>query len=93
MDTQKDCQNPRCGGISPQPGQRIVVGARQLRKALLSGRAQKVFLARNADPTITEPIAALCREHQVRCVWMDAMTDLGHACGIDVGAAAAAVVA
>ena len=74
-------------------GCKTVVGAKQLRKALLSGTASRVFLAKNADPALTEPIEALCLQHHVQCTWVPSMTELGHACGIDVGAAAAAVIA
>ena len=71
---------------------RIVVGSKQLRKALNSGRAPLEFLARNADPAITEPIEAMCQQKSVEVNWVQNMMDLGHACGIDVGAAAAAAV-
>lgn len=93
MDTQKDWKKPGPGSAASEPGEQIVVGAKQLRKALLSGRARSVFLAQNADPAITKPIEALCMENHVRCTWVPAMAELGRACGIDVGAAAAAVVA
>ncbi len=73
-------------------GKKTVVGAKQLRKALEKGTAQQVFLAENADPALTEPIADLCRTYQVECAWVPSMTDLGKACGIDVGAAAAATI-
>jgi large subunit ribosomal protein L7A len=71
---------------------KMVVGAKQLRKALESGRANRVLLARNADPAITEPIEALCQKHHIECAWVPNMLDLGKACGIEVGAAAAAAV-
>ena len=71
---------------------KTVVGAKQLKKALANGTAQQVFLAENADPALTEPIAALCRSYNVNCAWVPSMTDLGHVCGIDVGAAAAATL-
>lgn len=71
---------------------RVVAGAKQLRKAVLSGMAQEVFLAQNADPAITEPIEVLCKQHMVTCTWVRSMSDLGKACGIEVGAAAAAAV-
>ena len=71
---------------------KLVVGAKQLRKALQQGRAIRVFLAENADPSITEPIEAMCQLKSVECIWVKSMTDLGHACGIDVGAAAAAAL-
>ena len=72
--------------------QKMVVGAKQLRKALQRGTAKKVVLAQNADPAITEPIAQMCIEFHIECAWVPNMLDLGKACGIEVGAAAAASV-
>ena len=76
----------------PPTGTKMVVGAKQLRKALQNGRASRVFLAKNADPAITEPLAALCQQHSVPCAWVCSMAELGKQCGIEVGAAAAAAV-
>ena len=70
----------------------MVVGTKQLKKALVSGRAKCVFLAENADPAITEPLEALCISGNIQLNWVGSMADLGRACGIEVGAAAAAVV-
>ena len=70
-----------------------VVGAKQIRKAFARGTVKSVFLAKNADPGITEPLALLCQDNQIECVWVKSMTDLGAACGIEVRAAAAAIVA
>jgi large subunit ribosomal protein L7A len=92
MDTKNDCMIPECGNLAKITGFRVVVGAKQLRKALNNGAARQVFLARNADPALTEPIEAQCKMNQVSYAWVQSMQDLGHACGIDVGAAAAAVV-
>ena len=93
MDTKKDSKIPQCGSLPDLSRERFVVGAKQLRKALISGRARKVFLAENADPTITEPIAKTCEENAIPYTWVATMADLGRACGIEVGAAAAATVA
>ena len=71
---------------------RVVVGAKQLRKALNSGSVFRVYLAENADPALTEPLEALCQLNRVDYAWVRSMTDLGRACGIEVGAAAAAAV-
>lgn len=68
----------------------VVVGLKQLRKALREGAAQTVYLAKDADPRLTEPVEAQCREQGVECLWAPSMAELGAACGIDVGAAAAA---
>ena len=93
MDTKKDSKIPKCGSLPDIGRERVIVGAKQLRKALASGRAQRVFLAENADPAITEPIARMCEEKSIPYTWVPAMADLGRACGIEVGAAAAATVA
>ena len=93
MDTKKDSIIPKCGSLPDLSGKRIVVGTKQLRRALASGTAQCVFLAENADPAITEPIAAACMAKGITLTWVASMADLGRACGIEVGAAAAATVA
>lgn len=92
MDTQKKRKMASETDLSRLFGKRTVAGAKQLRKAVLSGAAKQVFLAVNADPAITEPIEALCQQHNVNYAWVRSMTDLGRACGIEVGAAAAAAV-
>lgn len=69
-----------------------VVGMKQIRKALHEGSAAKVFIADNADPHLTEPLAQQCEQLQVPVCSVATMAELGAACGIDVGAAAAAIV-
>lgn len=69
-----------------------VVGAKQTKRALRDGRVAGVFLARDADPMLTEPVEALSRELQVPVEWIPSMKDLGNACGIAVGAAVAATL-
>ena len=92
MDMHNDVSMAQCGDLAEITEKKIVVGAKQLRKALVSGMANQVFLAQNADPAITEPIEAMCRENQVPFLWVRTMAELGKACGIQVGAAAAAAV-
>ena len=92
MDKTKDCRIPKCGSLPDLSRETVVVGAKQLRKAITSGRAQKVFLAENADPAVTDPLAELCTANHIQITWVHSMTELGRSCGIEVGAAAAAVV-
>ena len=73
-------------------GVKTVVGAKQLKKAVEAGRVRYVFLAENADPAVTQTIALLCRSQEIQTIWVPGMAELGRACGIEVGAAAAAVV-
>ena len=92
MDTQNDVIMAISQVTEELAKSKFVVGAKQLKKALKNGNARRVFLACNADPAITEPIAALCQLNHVDFAWVRSMTDLGHACGIEVGAAAAAAI-
>lgn len=92
MDTKDVSMIPECGNLAVLANSTVVVGAKQLKKALKNGTATQVFLAENADPAITDPLQALCLANHVPCLWVSSMLDLGCACGIDVGAAAAAVI-
>ena len=92
MDTHNYGIDAGVPALADLPRSKMVVGAKQLRKALATGQAQQVFLASNADPAITEPIMALCQHNGVKYVWVQSMTELGKVCGIEVGAAAAAYV-
>ena len=92
MDTKKDCKIPQCGDLAKLRHSKLVVGAKQLRKALEKGSAKFVCLAQNADPAITGPIEAKCMENGIAVTWVCTMQELGALCGIDVGAAAAAAV-
>lgn len=92
MDKKKDCKIPECGDLPDLKKDKVVVGAKQLRKAVASGRAKRIYLAKDADPSLTLPLQALCVEHHIQITWAPEMNALGRACGIEVGAAAAAVV-
>lgn len=68
---------------------RRVVGVKQSRKAIREGRARRVYLADDADPAVTGPIAAECAAAGIPVETGKTMAQLGRACGIAVGAAAA----
>ena len=93
MDTKKDSKIPQCGILPEIDKDKVVAGAKQLRKAMEKGIVKCVFLAKNADPAITEPLAQQCKARGLSCFWVSSMRELGDVCGIDVGAAAAAVIA
>ena len=92
MDTQNDKRNGERQMLAELSRRKVVVGSKQLRKALDRGNVRFVVLARNADPAITEPIEAICRSGDVPVAWVSDKLALGKACGIEVGAAAAAAV-
>ena len=92
MDMKKKHKIPDRGGIPDLSRQKLAVGAKQLKKAVQAGTARCVYLAENADPALTQPLADLCADNQTQITWVATMADLGSACGIEVGAAAAAVL-
>ena len=92
MSTQNDIQTQDATALQQLSGSSKAVGAKQIRKAFASGRVSYVYLAADAHPAITEPLIDLCKLHNVEVAWVRSMTDLGNACGIEVGAAAASVL-
>ncbi|MEG2378352.1 MAG: ribosomal L7Ae/L30e/S12e/Gadd45 family protein [Clostridia bacterium] len=69
-----------------------VIGVKQSRKAIRDGVAKKVYVAQNADSRVREPVVALSNELKVEVVEVATMEELGHACGIGVGAAVAVII-
>lgn len=92
MDMKKKHKIPDQGDLPDLSRQKIAVGAKQLRKAVRAGTVRCVYLAENADPALTQPLAELCADNQIQITWVASMETLGSACGIEVGAAAAAVL-
>ena len=70
--------------------QKRVAGVKQSRKAIREGRAVRVYLASDADPALTGPIAAECAAAGIVVETGRTMAQLGRLCGIAVGASVAA---
>lgn len=69
-----------------------VVGAKQVRRSIEDGIAEKVFIAKDADEKVTGNIKKICEEKSIDIIYVDSMNELGEACGIDVSAATAALL-
>jgi len=68
---------------------KMIVGARQTRKALHKQIAAEVFLALDADVMITGPIREQCVSGSVPVTEITTMAELGRFCNIDRGASVA----
>jgi large subunit ribosomal protein L7A len=68
------------------------VGANQTVKAIARGKAVEAFVAADADQKVVEPVVRAAADRGIGLVEVESMTALGRACGIAVGAAAAAVL-
>ena len=71
---------------------RRVVGARQVLRAVAAGNAERIFIARDADPFITQPVVNACEKSGVRFEEVGTMQQLGKDCGIGVKAAVAGIL-
>lgn len=78
--------------ITELASQEKVIGVKQSRKAIREGRAKRVYLACDADPTITAPVAQSCLESGIPVLETYTLAQLGQACRITVGASVVAVL-
>lgn len=69
-----------------------VIGVKQVTKAINKNTAACVFFAADADMRVLAPLKSLCAEKGVAAIEVATMSELGEACGIEVGAAAAAAL-
>jgi len=53
---------------------------------------ERIVIARDADPPVTSKLLAEAKRRGVPVAYTDSMAELGRACGIQVGAAAAALL-
>lgn len=68
------------------------VGLKQTQRALEKGRVRRVYLAEDAETHVRRPVLEWCENHNVECVGVPTMQELGKACGIEVGTAIAAIL-
>lgn len=78
--------------LSKLKTEKKVVGSKQVKRAVLSEDVKVVYIAKDADNNIVKELQSMCAEKSVEVQYIDTMTDLGKACGIDVSAAAAAIL-
>ena len=78
--------------ISELASQEKVIGVKQSRKAVREGRACQVYLACDADPALTEPVAEHCAQTGIPVETEYTLAQLGKACRITVGASVVAVL-
>jgi large subunit ribosomal protein L7A len=69
----------------------LTIGVKQTLKAVENRQVETVFIAEDADKRLTQKVVLLCKEKGVPVIYVDSMRRLGKACGIEVGAATAAI--
>lgn len=69
---------------------RFIIGAKQVKNAILSGIVSTVYIASDSDEAIIKPIAELAEDKQLQLLYISTRRELGEMCGIDVKASCAA---
>ena len=67
------------------------IGLKQTIRLVEAGGAKCVYIAQDADERVVGKLRGLCSEKGVEVLAVESMKVLGKACGIDVGAAVAAL--
>ncbi len=80
------------GQSSLQKASNRVIGVKQVSKAVNRGIAESVYVADDAEDRVLQPLTELCDSLGVPVVRISTMKELGADCGIEVGAAAAALL-
>jgi large subunit ribosomal protein L7A len=70
----------------------VIVGTKQTLKALKNGLVKEVLIAEDADHKLTTKVLIVAQEKNVPINKIETMKKLGKLCGIEVGAATAAIV-
>jgi large subunit ribosomal protein L7A len=68
------------------------IGTKQTAKAIEKGATRTVFVAKDAEEHVIREIVKIARERGLELILVDSMVALGKACGIEVGAATAAIL-
>ncbi|MFT9495333.1 ribosomal L7Ae/L30e/S12e/Gadd45 family protein [Anaerosolibacter sp.] len=71
---------------------KLIIGTKQALKAIKEGKAQTLFIAKDAEKHVTRNIEDAAKEVQLQIVYVESMKKLGKACGIEVSAATAVIL-
>lgn len=69
-----------------------VVGVKQTIKAIKNNSVKTVYIAKDADNGLKDSVNVLVEDNSLEVVYVDTMKELGRLCGINVGAATAALL-
>lgn len=78
--------------LSQSSKDKLIIGLKQTKKALLSGNAKELYIARDCDPIISEPLMDTANNMGVQVFFISTMKELGSMCSINVGASCAVVI-
>jgi len=69
-----------------------VIGLKQTMKYIQNDKGKCLYVAKNADGKLTDPVIQLATNRLLPIIYIDTMKKLGMFCGIEVGAAVALLI-
>lgn len=78
--------------ISLLKEQNKVIGIKQTTKALNQDKVKTLFVSKDAEKHLVQHLEQVAKEKDIEIIYVESMKDLGDACGINVGAAVAAIL-
>ncbi|WP_242650321.1 ribosomal L7Ae/L30e/S12e/Gadd45 family protein [Alicyclobacillus tolerans] len=69
-----------------------IIGTNQTLKAVQQSAVKEVFVAKDAEARVIGPVLHYAEQNGIPVTWVETMKMLGKACGIEVGAATAAIL-
>ena len=69
-----------------------VVGTRETLRMVEKHQCKAVFIAKDANPEILQPLVSACEKNGIEVVTVENMKYLGECCGIKVAAASAGLL-
>ncbi|WP_181362796.1 ribosomal L7Ae/L30e/S12e/Gadd45 family protein [Sulfoacidibacillus thermotolerans] len=69
-----------------------VVGLSSTLRALQKGHLIEVYLAKDAEHRVLQPLQKQCEERGISIVWVDSQLALGRACGLRIGTSAVGIL-
>ena len=67
----------------------FIIGAKQVKNAIMAGKAAKVYIASDCDSAISDPVKELAQAYNIEIIYISTRKELGGMCGIDVKASCA----
>lgn len=71
---------------------KVIIGTKQTAKVLKEGIVLELIVASDSDQQLTANLVKQAQELNIPVLYVDSMKRLGKACGIEVGAAAVAII-
>ena len=74
-----------------EQAKKTIIGTKQAVKAIRAGIVIEIIIAQDAEERIIAPVMEEAVLHGIQVTHVDSKERLGHACGIQVGAAVVAI--